>query len=61
MEYITWNSEERNMNTIEILHCKHCGAFIVVDVKKLWATKSCSTCESTNIEIFKADENEEIM
>ena len=49
------------MNTIEILHCKHCGAFMVVDVKKLWATKSCSTCESTNIEIFKADENEEIM
>lgn len=46
---------------VEILKCKDCGAILVIERKMLWATKSCSTCESTNIEIFKADEEEEIM
>lgn len=46
---------------VEILKCKECGCIMVVDRKKLWATKSCSTCESTNIEILKAEEEEEII
>lgn len=45
----------------EILKCKDCGCIMVVDRKMLWATKSCSSCESTNLEIFTCDEDEEIM
>lgn len=45
---------------VEILKCKDCGCIMVVDKKKLWSTKSCSTCESTNIELFEAEEDEVI-
>ena len=45
--------------TVEVFRCKECGTIMVVDRKKLWATKSCSSCESTNIEIFTAVEDDE--
>lgn len=45
---------------VEILKCKTCGNIMVVDRKMLWAARSCSTCESTNIELFTADEDEVI-
>ena len=46
---------------VEVLRCRYCGTIIVVDIKKLWCTKSCSACGSTDLEIFTVDENEEIM
>lgn len=45
---------------IEVLKCKQCGTVMVIDINKLWSAKACSTCESTDIEIFKADEDEVI-
>ena len=46
---------------IEILHCKECGGFSVVDLKNLWRIKECPTCESREIEIWKTNDDEEII
>lgn len=46
---------------IEILHCKDCGAFLVVDIKKLYCTKECPTCGSREIEVWEANDDEEII
>lgn len=46
---------------IEIFKCKDCGCIMVVDKKMLWRCRSCSSCESTNIELFTCNEDEEIM
>lgn len=46
---------------VEVLKCKECGCIWVIEIKKLWAANSCINCESTNIEIFNVDEDEEIM
>lgn len=44
---------------VEIIKCKDCGAVMVVDIKKLWHTKYCSTCGSMNIEKYDFDDLEE--
>jgi hypothetical protein len=37
---------------VEIIKCKDCSAIMVVDIKKLWHTKYCSTCGSMSIEKY---------
>lgn len=43
---------------IEVLKCKDCNNIMVVDIKKLWHTKTCSACESRNIIKYDFDEEE---
>ena len=44
---------------VEILKCKDCGAVLVIDVKKLFYTRHCSTCDSMNIEKYDFDDIDE--